>query len=416
MNIVHINVSDIKGGAAIAAYRLHQGLKEQGVHSTMVVAEKYSQDGDVTRPLPDRIGYYGRRLHYRQLGARFWRSMPARPPGLSPFTHPQTGRSRRLIQALPQAEIINLHWIASYVDLPSFLAQAQVPLVWTLHDMNAFTGGCHYALDCDRFQEQCGACPQLGSKSERDVSRTIWQIKRDMFQGLAPGSLQLVAPSRWLAEEVRRSSLLRDLPLAVIPNALPTAVFRPYEKTAARERLGIPAAAKVVLFSADAVTSRRKGLPYLMEALSEMDVAANILLVTLGAGRLALDPRLPLISLGHLADEQQIALAYSAADLFVIPSLQDNLPNTVLEAMACGTPVVGFDVGGIGEMVRPGTTGQLVPARDVRQLRQAIAALLADELLRAGMAANCRQIALTEYSLPVQAERYVALYQRLRRR
>lgn len=413
MKVVHVSASDTKGGAARAAYRLHKGLNRAGIDSAMVVAEKYSDDEKVTVPARDLIGYYERRLHYRQLTARFWRYAPSRPPGLSPFSHLTARRNRGLIDELPDSDIINMHWIAYFVDLPTFLTQSQMPLVWTLHDMNAFTGGCHYALDCTRFMEQCGACPQLGSKSKQDASHKIWQAKRNLYQLMVDNRLHIVTPSNWLAGETRHSSVLREIPLSVIPNGLDTMLFKPYEKSVARDQLGISLGVKVILFSAESVVSRRKGLQHLLSALKGLEGHTRLLVVSLGAGEIKGDLPIPVFSLGHFTDEKQIAMAYSAADLFVLPSLQDNLPNTVLEAMACGTPVVAFNVGGIPDMVRPGITGQLVPPKDIGQLRETILALLDDETMRVEMGINCRQIAEKEYSLDVQATEYIKLYQSL---
>ncbi len=413
MKVIHVNVSDNKGGAARAAFRLHQGLSQEGLNSSMVVTEKHSENKHIYVPVQDKIGFYERRLHYRQLSARFWRYAPSRPPGLGPFTHPSTYQNRHLVSKLPDADIINLHWIAHFVDLPTFLPQCQAPLVWTLHDMNTFTGGCHYALDCDKYQKQCGACPQLGSQSNQDISHKIWLAKQKVYRLVSDGKLHIVTPSKWLAEEAQSSSLLQHMPISVIPNGLNTTIFKPYDKTEARSQLKIPLSAKVILFSAASIISLRKGLKLLLDALQMLDKQSNIVLVSLGTGKIKQNLSIPTLSLGYLKNEQQIALAYSAADLFVIPSLQDNLPNTVMESLACGTPVVGFDVGGIADMVRPGISGQLVPAKNVRQLQQAITSLLDNKPLRAEMAANCRQIALSEYSLHVQAKQYINLYQNL---
>jgi len=413
MNVVQVSVFDNKGGAAKAAFRLHQGLRQARINSSMVVSEKVSEDEYCTIPLQDKIGYFERRLHYRQLTARFWRYAPSRPLGLSPFTHPSVRRNRGLVNNLPDADIINLHWIAHFVDLPTFVDRCQVPLVWTMHDMNAFTGGCHTALDCLEYRKQCGACPQLGSASSNDISSKIWLAKREMYRHVADGKLHFVAPSQWLAEEARHSTLLQNMPISVIPNGLNTAVFKPHDKTKARRQLGIPLLTKVILFTAESIFSRHKGLKYLLSAMQGMERRSDILLVSTGAGKIKNEISIPVKSLGHLADEHQMTLAYGAADLFIIPSLQENLPNTVMEAMACGTPVVGFDGGGIADMVRPGITGQLVPVGNIDQLRQAILTLLDDEPLRTEMAVNCRKIAVSEYSLAVQAERYINLYHSL---
>ena len=413
MKVTHVNVSDNKGGAARAALRLHQGLRQAGIDSSMVVTEKYSADKQIIVPVHDRMGYFERRLHYRQLSARFWRYFSTRPDGFDPFTHLSTPRNHSLVEQLPNTDIINLHWIANFVDLPTFFAKTPVPIVWTLHDMNAFTGGCHYTLGCEKYQNSCGVCPQLGSNASWDISRQIWLEKQAQYRLLLDGKLHIVTPSCWLAEEARQSPLLGQMPITVIPNGLNTTVFQPQDQIEAREKLGIPVASKVLLFSADSIVSRRKGLQYLINALQDIDGQTGIMLVSLGAGKIAKEPKLPMINLGHLTDAAQIALAYSAADLFVIPSLQDNLPNTVLEALACGTPVVGFDVGGISDMVRPGITGELVPVKDIRQLRESILALINNPHKRAEMASNCRQIAVTEYSLHVQAMHYIQLYQHL---
>lgn len=413
MSVVHVSVSDIRGGAAKAAFRLHEGLRKAGVSSSMVVAEKYSESEFVTVPVRDKIGYYERRLTYRQLAARFWLYAPTRPSGLDLFTDPRVRRNRRLYNKLPHADVTNLHWISHFVDLPTFLSRSQVPVVWTLHDMNAFTGGCHYTLGCEKYQQQCGACPQLGSATSNDISRKIWLVKQEIYRQMANGKLHIVAPSNWLAGAAQRSPLLHSMPISVIPNAVNTSVFRPYDRIEARSKLGIPLSPKIILFSADSIVSQRKGLRFLLPALQAQDRSSDILLVSLGAGKINNAWNTPTFSLGYVADEHQIALAYSAADLFVVPSIEDNLPNTVMEAMACGIPVIGFDVGGIADMVRSGISGQLVPAKDIRQLSEAISALLGNDPIRIEMAANSRRIALSEYGLQFQAEAYINLYHTL---
>ena len=276
--------------------------------------------------------------------------------------------------------------------------------------MEVMTGGCFYNGDCERFMAQCGACPQLGSKSESDLSRQIWQRKLRIYSKHAPGQLHIVTPSRWLGDEVKRSSLLGSFPCTVIPNSLDTVVFAPRSRAAAREVLGIPPDAKVILFIADGVHDPRKGLHLLDQALSGIPANDNCFVVFLGPGQPPGLDNLPHLHIEPVNNDRFLSFVYSAADVFVAPSLQDNLPNTVLESIACGTPVVGFGVGGIPDLVRPGKTGLLAKPADALDLRRAIFELLGDADRLKAMQTNCRKIAIEEYSLEIQARRYLDLY------
>ncbi len=279
--------------------------------------------------------------------------------------------------------------------------------------MNPFTGGCHYDEDCGRFVECCGECPQLGSKDVHDLSRQIWRRKRNIFQRLEPEALHIVTPSLWLAEEAKRSSLLGRFSSSVIPNGLDTDSFSARDPSIARAVLEVPENAKVVLFVAGSTDNWRKGFVFLANALSELPELPDLFLVSLGGGKPALNSRINHLHLGYADNDRLLSFAYSAADVFVISSVQDNFPNTVLEALACGTPVVGFSVGGIPEMVRSGVTGLLAPPGDERALAGAISHLLENDATRAEMSANCRRIATEEYSLEIQANRYIELYEDL---
>jgi len=415
MRILHINATDNIGGAGRAAYRLHTGLRRIGQDSAMFVLRRSSSDPDVIAftPATDLFSRLRRRLRWEWINRSFTRYRNSRPEGLELFSDARTQYGPAPLRRLPLCDVINLHWVAGLVDYTSFFAQVpqHTPVVWTLHDMNAFTGGCHYDHGCGKYRDRCGACPQLGSEDERDLSRHVWERKRRASSQVEPGRLHIVTPSRWLAREAERSALLARLPVSIIPNSLDPDVFVPRERKVARAALQIPQEAAVVLFVSDSTVNRRKGFTLLAQALAGLSDLPDLFLVSLGRGRPSLEGTVPHRHLGHLGDDRLLALVYSAADLFVIPSLQDNLPNTVLEAMACGTPVVGFDVGGIPDMVRPGVTGVLAPVGDVNALREAIAELLQDPARRAEMSKNCRRIAVEEYALEVQARRYVELYE-----
>jgi glycosyltransferase involved in cell wall biosynthesis len=228
-----------------------------------------------------------------------------------------------------------------------------------------------------------------------------------------PGRLVLVADSHWLAGEAKRSRLLAGFPVDVIHYGLDTDVFAPLDRAAARRQLGIPADAKVVLFSAFVLSERRKGLALLREALEGLAETPGLRLLCFGKDAPAWNMRVPQQHLGYLAGETERARAYSAADVFVIPSLQEAFGQTALEAMACGVPAVGFRVGGIPDMVMSGKNGLLAPPRDVDALRDAIAQLLADDAARLAMGAAARATTTREFTIEAQARRYAKLYESL---
>jgi glycosyltransferase involved in cell wall biosynthesis len=331
---------------------------------------------------------------------------------LEPFTDDRTRFGDQAIAQLPSADVINLHWIRRFIDLRAFFSAVSVPVVWTLHDMNAFTGGCHYDEDCGKYIKNCGACPQLGSNNDRDLSRKIWKRKEEAYSHISPGQMHIVALCRWMKREVERSSLLGRFPVTIIPNGVDTDQFSPRDGLSMRRALGIPESAKVLLFVAQSTTNRRKGFGLLKKTLQGLQKRrSDLFLLSVGAFDAEMDRSANQLHLGRIQSDRLLSSIYSAADVFVIPSLQDNLPNTVLEAMACGTPVVGFDTGGIPDMVRPGETGWLAEVGDVRALREATEQALSDDGARARIGHQCRSVVEEEYTLEIQAERYRRLYE-----
>jgi glycosyltransferase involved in cell wall biosynthesis len=417
MKILHLNTYDLAGGAARAAHRLHNGLSCLGLDSSMFVSQVSSNDATVVTFEPT-MGLWGRlcrRFRREQIEHSFARYRKSLPVGYESFRTDRSKYGADLVRQLPHCEVINLHWVINFVDYQAFFSAIpyKKPIVWTLHDMNPFTGGCHYDDGCGKYTDGCGACPQLGSNQVKDLSYRIWQRKREIFNHIPEGRLHLVSPSRWLAGETQRSALFGRFPVSVIPNGVDLDDFAPRDRFFARNVLGVPQNANVILFCADWVGNRRKGLSQLAQALGGLGKVNHPFLISLGSGISPLDIPIPHLHLGPIHNDRFLSLVYSAADLFVISSLQDNLPNTVLEAMACGTPVIGFAVGGIPDMVRPGITGLLVPPCDVVSLRAAILGLVQDEKKRREMSANCRRIAVEEYSLELQARRYSELYKSL---
>lgn len=414
MRIVHISSHDRFGGAGRAAYRLHAGLRALGCDSRMLVGTRDSDDPEVHlfRPPSDaasRVIRFGRR---KNLAASLARYGDTRPAGAELFSDDRSEHGAAFLAQIPSCDVIHLHWVAGLFDYRGFLpvAARRAPIVWTLHDMNPFTGGCHYDRECGRFGEMCGRCPQLGSHDANDLSRSVWKRKHRALADLPAGSLSVVTPSRWLANEARRSTLLGDIPVSVIPSGLDVEAFAPREKICARTMLGIPADAKVVLFVAQWVGEPRKGFALLAEAIAAMGGVENLFLLSLGKSSGAPPLAIPHRHLGAVESEQLLSLVYSAADLFVLPSLQDNLPNTLLESLACGTPVVAFRSGGIPEVLHDRVTGRLAATGDAVSLRQAIIEMLDDPAQCARMGENGRRLILDNHTLQFAAQQYIELY------
>ena len=416
LRILQVNTTDIRGGAARAAYRLHSALINEGIASNIFVQKRKSNDPNVSALKPS-AGWFQQKL--RQFRShRITRDFSRYNafPGIDYdfFSDDRSVHDAEVIAQFPSCDLVNLHWISSFIDYRTFfreIARRRIPIVWTLHDMNPLTGGCHYNRGCERFLERCGACPQLKSSDANDLSRQIWLRKQTAFANLPDNGLHLVALCQWMAGEAQRSQLLQRFPISIIPNSLDTTVFAPRNRQVAQEIFQIPPDRKVALFVAGSLKDVRKGMGLLQQAIASIREAPGLMLVSVGHAEWTTNMNIPHLSLGAIDDDRLLSFAYSAADLFMIPSLQDNLPNTVMEALSCGTPVVGFAVGGIPDMVRPGVTGALVPPNDAAALGAAIAALLNQPEHLAEMSAKCRRIALAEYGMDTQARRYMNLYQ-----
>jgi len=388
--------------------------------SLMFVAERRSGDSTViTFNAPkDPVSRVRRRLRALRIDRAFDRYRQSRPAGYEAFSDDRTIHGADSLAQLPPADVVNVHSMFHFVDFGAFFRTVpeQVPVVRTLHDMSFFTGGCHLDAGCGRYASGCGACPQLGSNDGRDLSWQIWERKRSALQAVDPARLHLVTPSRWLAEAAGRSPLVGRFSVTVIPHGVDPGTFAPRDRRFAREVLGIPQDARVVLFVAEPITRPVKRLSLLVRALEQIADRMDLLLVTAGSGGARIGTSLPYVDLGEVRNERLLSLAYSAADVAAVPSQQENFPLTVLEALACGVPVVGSAVGGIREIVRDGVTGLLVPPDDAAALASATEELLRDVARRARMGAACRQLVLAEYSLDLQARRYADLYAQILRR
>ncbi len=421
----------VSGGAAIAALRIHQGLRKRGIESRFWHApgqhEGYrpgENDSPDAAPQPivwPKVRHQSALASFVSNGKRTVsdlvvkaRHLRYRPDGFEYFSTGTLRRETRWPDDQLRGDVTLLHWVGKLFDYDSFFETVprQHPIVWVLHDMNPFTGGCHFSAGCDRFTKQCGNCPQISASSPRDVTFAALKRKRRLFDGL---NLHVVAPSQWLSREAQRSVPFGDAAShRVIPYGLETELFTPVEKLAARRALGLDPAKRIVLFGAASGANRRKGFHCLLEAWGQLP-SANLLGVMFGGGDA---PDIPpgqaeIQHLGFIHDPERLSLLYSAADLFVLPSLEDNLPQTGMEAMACGTAVAAFDAGGIPDYVRPGETGALARTGDAHDLAREIRGLLDQPEQMREMGSRAREMILREYSQPVESACYAEFLQNL---
>jgi len=410
MRVVQISATDAKGGAALAANRLHRALRTQGVASTMFVAETIWEDENVRQ---FKIASRPSLNHFLYRVARRLQRRVSFPDGML-FTLDWTLLGGLPLRQLPPADVLHLHWIADFIDFRSLPRLAsRAPLVWTFHDMNAFTGGCHYDGGCGRFTDQCGACPLMKSEDVRDVTSRVIRRKMLALQSIPDSRLVVVAPSEWMAGEVRRSRIFGRFETRVIPNGIDLDVYRPVDRAAVRQRLGFAPEDRVVLFVAETLRDGRKGWAALMQTLAPLLIQPRLRVLTIGNGDTSTMSGPQYRHLGRLVDPVAIRDAYNAADFFVIPSFQDNFPNTVIEALACGTPVAGFATGGIIDAVEEGECGLLAPTGDIAGFTECIRALLDDDALRRSMSVAARARAVAHYGTARQAQAHRALYEEL---
>lgn len=402
--MLFVNTYERFGGAARAAHRIFTELRSRSVDAHFLTLLREDCDPNVSGRMRksvlglavqafarlDRIPlyFYPHRQH-ATFSPDFWPNpLRIRLKGFS-------------------AKLVHLHWAGAGLFGINELERVTSPIVWTLHDAWAFTGGCHYTRDCERFKQQCGQCPQLGSRREDDYSRRLMRRKTRVFEQL---NITVVTPSRWQAEMARQSSLFAGRRIEVIPNGLDTEIFKPIDRPVARERFGIQRDRPVVLFGAQSMTDPRKGWDLLCDALRGFEMECTLLVFGEGNVRIDQVPDVTVRQLGNITEDALLALAYSAADVFVCPSREDNLPNTVAEAMACGTPCAAFSVNGLPDMIDHRTNGWLARPFNSHELAEGIRWLVEypqpDQLRQAA-----RAKALSEYSTKVMGQRYLALYE-----
>ncbi len=413
MKVLLLSTFDVRGGAARAAYRLHQGLRSIDVDSKMLVQEKSSDDWTVIAPKTKiRMGMAKTRATIDALPLRFYPRFDSYGAFFPQWLPDSLAKKVNPIKP----DILNLHWISGGFVQIETLKKFKQPLVLTLHDMWAFTGGCHYSQDCDRYIINCGQCPQLYSNRDQDISRWVWQRKAKAWKNL---DLTIVTPSQWLADQAKKSSLLGDRPIYVIPNGINTKIYKPLDPKIARDLLHLPQDKYLILFGAMRATSDpRKGWQFLQPTLQRLKQSGwqdCIELVIFGASEPEAPENLgfPCHYLGQIHDDLSLSIMYAASDLLLVPSTQDNLPNTIMEAISCGTPCVAFNIGGMPDMIDHQQNGYLAPPFDCEDLANGINWVLTDGVRHKSLRLAARQKAEQEFNQSLQAQRYQALFNQI---
>ncbi len=408
MKIAHFT-SELTGGAGVAAQRLNNALRREGVDSRL-----YYECGLPLVAGCQRV-FENQSFTRRNLAAlaRAWRNRRNAPGCL--FTSPRWFRQTRLQDFGPRPDLVNLHWISRWIDQPSFFASLplDLPVVWSLHDMNPFTGGCHHAGDCERFTDHCRDCPQLKNPGPCDDAFRFFEIKKGCYAGK---NLHVISSSNWMSAQARRSALLRHArSFHTIPLGLDTQAFKAIDKSCARQALAIDSERFVVGFACAYVSSHNKGGALLVEALRALADKAKITLLVFGVGKLPdSGGRYQLIELGSINSPHLQSLFYSACDVFATPSLIESFGLTALEAMACGTPVVAFHTGGLMDIVAHDETGLLeTKVGSVVGLHDQLDWMLQHPTERQNMGLAARQRVEKQFASGLMAKRYVEVYNRL---
>jgi glycosyltransferase involved in cell wall biosynthesis len=340
----------------------------------------------------------------------------SRPPNTDIFSNGRSVYDTHKHPLFHEADIIHLHRIAGMVDCDRFFTEmAHKPIVWSLDDMNPFTGGCHYSGGCTKYETGCGACIQLGSKDPDDLSRKIFKKKEKAYRG---HKIHIVAPSQWMASGAKKSLLFGNFKIDVIPHGVATSVFAKRDKCRSRDFLKLPQDKTLILFGAE-YKVERKGFGHLLEALKLLQkrtACRNMALVVFGPrqGKYSQykDIGCPIYSLGYIRREALLPAIYSSCELFVIPSLEEAFGQTCLESMSCGIPPIGFNTGGMVDMITPDKTGLLAELKNTEDLAGKIEYMITHVQEREAMGENARRLVEQEYTFEIQAKRYLKLYER----
>lgn len=416
MRVLIVNTSEKTGGAAVAANRLMEALINNGVKAKMLVGDKQTDEISVV-PLPHK---WAVKWHFLRERLSIFLRLHLQKKHLFEIDIANSGSDITRLPEFKEADVIHLNWInQGMLSLNNIrkIVKSGKPVVWTMHDLWAATGICHYARTCPSFRTGCHNCTLLPLHgSANDLSRQIWERKKRLYQG---SNIHFVTCSRWLEDQAKQSALLSGQRITAIPNTIDTRIFCPIDKKEARLKAGLPAEGRIILFVSQKVTDERKGVVYFIDALNRLaeehpEMKENTAVAVLGgcSEEVCQQLQTPSYPLGYVSDDSKIVSIYNSADVYVLPSLEDNLPNTIMEATACGVPSVAFRVGGIPEMIDHKRTGYLANFKDSADLAEGIRWTLNDADKNALSAACIKKVA-HNYSQQSVAMRYIEVYNEL---
>ena len=405
MRVLSVNTFDLEGGAARAAYRLHKALLSQGMDSLMLVQFKSSDDFTVVGPQTPLKKLLGKlRFFVDSLPVRFYSKR-----GKNPFSACWVPFSDLVYKInVLKPDVVHLHWVAGGILRIEDLVKIKVPIVWSLHDNWGFTGGCHIMWECDRYKQSCGACPRLASIDENDLSRRIWFRKKNVFSKLP--TIKIVALSKWLTYSARQSSLFKNHEVICLPNPINTELFSPFDKYQARVLFNLPKEKKLIAFGAmNATSDINKGFKELSDALNYL--SSDYELVVFGASKPQTSQgfKQRVHYLGYLNDDVSLRILYNAADVTVVPSLQEAFGQTASESMSCGTPVVAFGATGLLDIVDHLITGYLAKPFDSQDLANGINWILENENSEQ-LSRSSRNKVMRDFDSNIVSKKYIELY------
>ncbi len=415
MKLILLNTSEMKGGAAVAAHRLHSALLKAGEKAVLLVRDKQSSNRDIIASHHFILKRKIDKLRFLLERIIIFISNRFNKKNLFQISLANTGTDISNYSLILDSDIIHIHWInqgfLSLWDIEKLIKTGK-PIIWTLHDLWPVTAICHYPGECKKYKDYCYECPLQVKKPLWDLAKKNYKKK----QLIHLSKITFVGCSKWITRLAKESNLLHNAHFLSIPNPIDIFVFKPRDIYEARNKYHIPIDKKILLFAAAKISDERKGFNFLIKACSILkDIGFNnIEILLMGNISEEFNNLFPfkVNSLGYITNEEQMVLAYSCADIFVIPSLEDNLPNTIMEAMACGTPCVGFDTGGIPEMIDHKINGYIAKYKDANDLAHGIQWILENKNT-INLFEACIEKVRNNYSEPIIAEKYITLYKSL---
>lgn len=409
MKILIVNSFDKQGGAARAAYRLHQSLLEQNIDSKMLVRNKTDNDITVFSTSQTRVSKNLNKIksYLDKIPTKLYKNKT-----ITLFS-PSCIGDNKIIEKINSfnPDIVHLHWVNNGFLKFENITKINAPIVWSLHDMWLFTGGCHYDEACNRYQKKCGKCKVLNSQKENDLSRKVFNRKLKRFQQIK--NITIVGLSNWIHTCAKNSALLKDLSHINIPNPIDTKVYKPFDKRKARELWNLPLNKKLILFgSMNSTSDPRKGFTELTEAMKKLKKDTTVEFVIFGSSKPQNAPnfRFKTHYLGSLSDTISLVTLYNAVDVMVVPSIQENLSNAIMESLACATPVVGFNIGGNSDLIKHKKTGYLAKPFCTTDLSNGIEWILNNKNYDT-ICLNARNKVLQKFDSNIVGEQYIKLYQ-----